>query len=97
MEKDQQLNCVVDKYSLTVRLQDSKLLRASSELTEKEYQGELTNDTLPSWVNEAYGDCSVAYELLGEIRTAKGVSLNDNGELKFNYVGENRSQARDYC
>lgn len=40
MEKGQQLNCIVDKYSLTVRLQDNKLLlRASSELTEKEYQG----------------------------------------------------------
>ena len=87
MEKDQQLNCIVDKYSLTVRLQDSKLLlRASSELTGKEYQGEITNETLPSWVKEAYGDCSVAYELLGEIITAKGVTLNDNGELRFNHI-----------
>lgn len=38
MEKDQQLNYIVGKYSLIVRLQDSKLLlRASSELPEKEY------------------------------------------------------------
>ena len=86
MEKDQQLNCIVGKYTLTVLHQDSKLLlRASSELTEKEYQGELTNDTLPSWVKEVYGNCAAAYEFLGEIIAANGVTLSDNAELKFVY------------
>lgn len=37
-------------------------------------------------VKETYGDCSIAYELLREIIAAKGVTLNDNGEIKFTYL-----------
>lgn len=87
MEKDKQLNCVAGAYSITIQLQDSRLLfRVSSELSDKEFQGELTNDTLPSWLKETYGDCSVSYELLGEIVAANGVTVNNNGELKFTCI-----------
>ena len=85
MEKE--IRCCTGAYELTIDIVDSKLtFEAYSELTGKQFHGELTNDTLPPQLKFAYKECKVLYALIAQAAEEKGVSLSDVGELKFTFA-----------